>query len=102
MIKQILVVLLAVIATTPVFTQNESPNAASKLLVSENKLTLGGYGQLDYNQPLDKDLMKNGVLDVHRLVLLLGYKFNERTHFVTEIEFERYDLYSGCLIPSSS
>lgn len=88
MIKQILVVLLAVIATTPVFAQNESPNAASKLLVSENKLTLGGYGQLDYNQPIDKELMKNGVLDVHRLVLLLGYKFNERTHFVTEIEFE--------------
>ena len=27
-------------------------------------------------------------MDVHRLVLLLAYKFSDRTSFVTEIEFE--------------
>ena len=47
-------------------------------------VTLGGYGEILYNQPLHK----NGDLDVQRLVLLFGYKFNERVQFVTEIEFE--------------
>ena len=47
-------------------------------------VTLGGYGEILYNQPQHK----NGDLDVQRLVLLFGYKFNERVQFVTEIEFE--------------
>lgn len=77
-------------SATILFAQNEntSSNAANKLLESDKKLSIGGYGQLDYNQPVDKDAYKNGTLDVHRMVLLFGYKFNERTNFVTEIEFE--------------
>ncbi len=81
---------LVFFAATLLFAQdkNENQNTAGNMLTSENKLTIGGYGQLDYNQPLDKDVYKNGLLDVHRLVLLFGYKFNERTNFITEIEFE--------------
>ena len=40
-----------------------------------------------YNQP-EGD---NGELDVQRLVLLLGYRFNDKTQFVTEIEFEHVE-----------
>ncbi len=47
-------------------------------------VTIGGYGQIDYNQKESK----NGELDVHRMVLLIGYKFNDKVQFVTEIEFE--------------
>jgi len=47
-------------------------------------VTLGGYGEILYNQPDNA----NGELDVQRLVLLFGYKFNERVQFITEIEFE--------------
>ena len=47
-------------------------------------MTVGGYAQVDYNQP-EGD---NGNLDVHRLVVLLGYKFNDKVQFVTEIEYE--------------
>lgn len=47
-------------------------------------ITIGGYGQIDYNQK-ESD---NGILDVHRIVLLMGYKFSDKVHFVTEIEFE--------------
>jgi hypothetical protein len=47
-------------------------------------VTLGGYGEILYNQPDNL----NGELDIQRLVLLFGYKFNERVQFVTEIEFE--------------
>ena len=55
---------------------------------SESKVRIGGYGQIDYNQDLDKDTRSNGSLDVHRLIIFAGYQFNERTRFVTEIEFE--------------
>lgn len=47
-------------------------------------VTLGGYGEILYNQPENK----NGELDVQRLVMLFGYKFDDRVQFVTEIEYE--------------
>jgi hypothetical protein len=55
---------------------------------SQKKLHFGGYGQIDFNQPIDKDYNQNGTLDVHRLVLFAGYEFNSKTKFITEIEFE--------------
>lgn len=55
---------------------------------SQNRLRFGGYGQIDYNQPLDQDFRRNGTLDVHRLVLFSGYEFNSKTKFITELEFE--------------
>ena len=47
-------------------------------------VTIGGYGEVLYNQPTNL----NGELDVQRLVMLFGYKFDDRVQFVTEIEFE--------------
>lgn len=47
-------------------------------------VTLGGYAEVLYNQPLGL----NGELDIQRLVMLFGYKFDERVQFVTEIEYE--------------
>ncbi len=55
---------------------------------NQKKLHFGGYGQIDYNQPFDNDFRQNGKLDVHRLILFAGYEFNEKTKFITEIEFE--------------
>lgn len=63
-------------------------NSAQQMLALPGKLTIGGYGQLDYVQKLDADKYNNASLDVHRLVMLFGYKFDSRTSFVTEIEFE--------------
>jgi hypothetical protein len=61
-------------------------NTAQRLLSGNNgkAVTLGAYGELTYNQPEGA----NGELDVQRLVLFLGYKFDDRTQFVTEIEIE--------------
>lgn len=61
-------------------------NTADRLLTTQqvSPLTIGGYGEINYNQPEGN----NGELDVQRLVLMFGYKFNERTQFITEIEFE--------------
>ena len=63
-------------------------NTANRMMQTDRKLTIGGYAQIDYNQPINSGTFNNGKLDVHRLVMLFGYKFNSRTQFITEIEFE--------------
>jgi hypothetical protein len=63
-------------------------NLTDKLLNSDGKLTIGGYGEVHYNQPLDAKVSKNGTLDVHRMVLLIGYNFNSKVQFISEFEFE--------------
>lgn len=69
-------------------TQAVYKNSAERLLSSDQRLKIGGYAQIDYNQPFGGNQLNNGNLDVHRLVLLFGYKFNERTQFITEVEYE--------------
>ena len=49
-----------------------------------NGMTFGGYAEVLYNQPESA----NGEIDVQRLILLFGYKFDDRVQMVTEIEFE--------------
>ncbi|MDX1278536.1 hypothetical protein [Oceanihabitans sediminis] len=67
-------------------TQNNQDNALQNILNgnASKGITVGGYAQVDYNQPEGA----NGNLDVHRLVMLLGYKFSDKVQFVTEIEYE--------------
>lgn len=67
-------------------TKNQQNNAAQTILNSNipRGVTVGGYAEIDYNQP-EGD---NGKMDVHRLVMLFGYKFNDKVQFVTEIEYE--------------
>ncbi len=67
-------------------TQNQQQNAVQNILngTISTGVTVGGYGEVHYNQPESS----NGELDVHRLVLLFGYKFSDKVQFVTEIEFE--------------
>ena len=84
-----MIIALAGALLLPLYLQaQELSNTAGRMMQEESKLTLGGYGQVDYNQLLDNSTHNNGGLDVHRLVLMFGYKFNERTQFITEIEFE--------------
>jgi len=68
-------------------TQQDSLRMVNRLLsnYNNNRLTIGGYAQIDYNEP---DGSTPGKLDVHRLVLLFGYKFNDKVSFLTEIEYE--------------
>ncbi len=64
-------------------------NAAQRILSGNinTGVTVGGYGEVTYNQPESK----NGELDVQRLVLLFGYKFNDNVQFVTEVELEHVE-----------
>jgi len=54
---------------------------------AEKKVHLGGYGEVHYNN-LDKNGSDFQELDVHRIVLFVGYDFSERVRLVTEIEVE--------------
>ena len=66
--------------------QAVAQNTAQKLFDegTSNKLTIGGYGEIHSNHPENG----NGKVDVHRLVTLFGYKFNDKVQFISEIEFE--------------
>ncbi len=71
-------------------TTNAPLNSAQNILSGNGakQITIGGYGQIDYNQPLNDTASANGNMDVHRMVIFMGYKFNDRVQFVTEIELE--------------
>ena len=85
--KKILLNCLAIIFF---YTVSYSQNTSEKFISSDSKekVQIGGYGQIDFNQKLSSDSYYNGNLDVHRLVLLFGYRFNEKVNFITELEFE--------------
>jgi len=71
------------------YDPQQQQNAAQRLLSGNygKAVTVGVYGEITYNQPEGN----NGELDVQRLVLLFGYKFNDRTQFVTEVELEHVE-----------
>lgn len=87
-ISRFVLIITIILGSINLFSQQDNINAATKMMLSDSKLSIGGYGQLDYNQPIESGKIQNGQLDVHRMVLLFGYRFNDRLNFVTEIEFE--------------
>ena len=89
--KKLGLLLAVVLLSLKGFSQEKSSddyqNSGQRLLGEKlpKGVTISGYAQLDYNEP---DGSEAGNLDVHRLVILLGYKFNEKVSFVTELEYE--------------
>jgi hypothetical protein len=49
----------------------------------KSKLSIGGYGELHYNNIGDKK-----ELDFHRFILYTGYEFSEKVRFFSELELE--------------
>lgn len=92
--KQVFLIITVLVFSINLNAQNtetnptQYQNVADQLLASKSKLTIGGYGEVHYHQPLSSEIRQNGELDVHRMVMLFGYQFSERTQFVTELEFE--------------
>lgn len=68
--------------------RNYYANSVEKMLIGKPGLGIGGYGEVHYNQPVNAKIKEAGMLDVHRLVLFVGYNFSSKTQFVSEIEFE--------------
>lgn len=91
--KKLLIPILSLLAFKAISQTNyldSNVNSAQRILntVSDRRVTLGGYAQIDYNQPFIDNQRSNGILDVHRMVFLTGYKFSDDVSFVTEVEFE--------------
>lgn len=54
-----------------------------------NKTTIGGYGELHYNNLRDqKGTANKDEIDFHRFVLFINHEFNEKMRLVTELELE--------------
>ncbi len=87
--KKIITIIFVLAAINYGQAQDAPHNTADKIISgSDSKVQIGGYAQIDYNQPINNGKISNGKLDVHRMILLFGYRFNERTNFITEIEVE--------------
>lgn len=69
-------------------TRMEYMNSAELMLSDNTGLTIGGYGEVHFNKPFANGQEDLSALDVHRVVMFLGYNFSGRTQFVSEIEFE--------------
>ena len=54
-----------------------------------SRTTIGGYGELHYNNLNAKDPSRDvEMIDLHRFVLFFGHEFNDRTRFYSEVEVE--------------
>ena len=86
--KTILIMMLVVTAFSFSQQEDEQLNIAQTQLLNladlQSGLTIGGYGEINYN---DFDTGPSEI-DVQRLVLLFAYKFDDRVSFITEIEYE--------------
>ena len=60
---------------------------------AEGRTSLGGYGEVNYNNYKDGD--KRDELDLQRFILFIGHRFSERTRLYSEIEFEHAFVEGG-------
>jgi len=90
MYRHLFIIIFIVLGVSTIGAQNQDTiiNTANTLLNKGGKLNIAGYGEMHFNQPKEKDVRRNGKVDVHRLVMLFGYNFDKKLSFVTEIEFE--------------
>lgn len=93
--KRITTLLLILISASLITQAQETDSTGSKylnsaelMLANNSRLNIGGYGEVHFNQPFTQGQKNLGTLDVHRLVMFLGYNFSPKTQFVSEIEFE--------------
>ncbi len=69
--------------------------AASKVYQVGKGLSIGGYGEANYQVTVDDEKDKKDNADLERLVLYTGYKFTDNILFNSEIEFEHSSTGSG-------
>jgi len=66
--------------------------AASKVYFAPKGLSIGGYGEANYQNTLDRHAASGALVpdktDLYRVVLYTGYRFSPRIVFNAEVEFE--------------
>ena len=64
-------------------------SSTKRIMFSDpNAFAIGSYGEAHYNQDIVEGTYQNGNMDLHRIIMFMGYKFNKNLQFFTEIEFE--------------
>ncbi|MGB7453650.1 MAG: porin [Lysobacterales bacterium] len=67
----------------------EVMESAPPQVAKASRTTIGGYGELHYNNLNAKDPARDvEMIDLHRFVLFFGHEFNDRTRFYSEVEIE--------------
>ena len=67
----------------------EAVEASPAQSAQVSKTTIGGYGELHYNNLSAEDPSYDvDMIDFHRFVLFFGHEFNEKTRFYSELEIE--------------
>ena len=59
----------------------------------EEQTTLGGYGEIHYNNPSGPD--SPGIINVARFVLFVSHQFNDKIAFRSEVEIEDTKIEAG-------
>ncbi len=62
------------------------------LTAQESSTSIGGYGELHYNEPEGRT---KGMLDFHRFVLYVNHQFNDWVSFTSELEVEHTFVGAG-------
>jgi hypothetical protein len=63
--------------------------SAPQDVVETRRTTIGGYGELHYNNISAQDSSRDyKSLDLHRFVLFFGHEFNDKARFYSEVEVE--------------
>ena len=67
----------------------EVMESAPPQVAEARRTTIGGYGELHYNNLDATDPSRDvDMIDLHRFVLFFGHQFNDRTRFYSEVEVE--------------
>ena len=67
----------------------EVMESAPPQVAKASRTTIGGYGELHYNNLNAKDPEKDvNMIDLHRFVLFFGHEFDDKTRFYSELEIE--------------
>ena len=57
--------------------------------------TIGGYGEMHYNQSIDSDGNSSAVLDFHRFIIFYSHAWTENWSFKSEVEIEHNYVKNG-------
>jgi len=67
----------------------KTADVVEEVAESKSATTIGGYGELHYNNITDnKSGSDKKAIDFHRFVLFFGHEFTEKTRFFSEVELE--------------
>ncbi len=85
----LIIILITNISVAQVFIDSTVNFGAKRILLDQRKgFSIGSYGEAHYNAPIEKGKFRNGTADLHRVILYMGYRFNSKLQFFTEIEVE--------------